>query len=261
MNALELFLLLLAGGAMGWINVLAGGGSLLTLPTLLFMGFDGPLANGTNRLGIFTQNLAATTTFIRRGFRRFGLAASLTLCGLPGVFFGTWFGLRLHGIWFERVLALVMLAIFLLMLRDTLFPKKSKTGTSQNETEHLAHTPLQTWRLVLGHICMIGVGAWCGFIHIGIGFLYVPVLHHVMQLDLVEPNKLKVFSALIFTVIAMLFYATSGQINWAAGAALALGGALGGWLGAHMTLTRGAGLIKTVFLIVILALILKLLLF
>ena len=77
MGALELILLSVIGVAAGWINVMAGGGSLLSVPVMLFLGLPGPVANGTNRIAIIAQNIAAVTTFFRQGFSDFRLSASL----------------------------------------------------------------------------------------------------------------------------------------------------------------------------------------
>ncbi len=60
----------------GTLNVLAGGGSLLTLPALVFLGLDGPVANGTNRVAILAQNATAIGGFRARGFSDFRLSLS-----------------------------------------------------------------------------------------------------------------------------------------------------------------------------------------
>jgi hypothetical protein len=64
---LKIFLLLFIGTVAGFINVGAGGGSILTLPVLIFLGMDGALANGTNRLSVMTQNFFAISSFRQQG--------------------------------------------------------------------------------------------------------------------------------------------------------------------------------------------------
>ena len=61
-------LLFVVGSIAGTLNVLAGGGSFLTLPVLLFLGLPAPLANGTNRVAILAQNIGAVWSFRRQGF-------------------------------------------------------------------------------------------------------------------------------------------------------------------------------------------------
>lgn len=68
MEPWQILLLTLTGIVAGWLNVMAGGGSLLTIPVMLFMGIPAPVANGTNRIAILLQNIIAVGTFFRRGF-------------------------------------------------------------------------------------------------------------------------------------------------------------------------------------------------
>ena len=61
--AVATLIVLPPGVAAGWLNVMAGGGSLLTVPVMLFMGVPAPVANGTNRIAILAQNISAVTAF------------------------------------------------------------------------------------------------------------------------------------------------------------------------------------------------------
>ena len=63
--------LFLVGIGTGFVNVMAGGGSLLSLPAMLLMGVPGPVANGTNRVAILAQNVTAVATFFQEGLLRF----------------------------------------------------------------------------------------------------------------------------------------------------------------------------------------------
>ncbi len=92
MELWQLLLLATVGVVSGWVNVLAGGGSVLTLPVMILMGIPGPLANGTNRIGILVQNLAACSTFLTRGYADWRLGLGLALSSLPGAIMGAWIG-------------------------------------------------------------------------------------------------------------------------------------------------------------------------
>ena len=242
----KIALLFAAGVASGWINVLAGGGSILAVPVMVFLGLPGPVANGTNRIGIIAQNIFAVWGFFRKGFSDFRLSASLAACASVGAFFGANLGVRLEGVWFERTLALIMLAILVIML----------TGVGQRPTE--AGKPRN---IALGHVLFVGAGFWGGFIQIGVGFLMMPILNRVMGLDLVRTNMHKVFVALVFSVVALAVFAANVKIEWMLGLALAAGYAVGGWLGANSAVTRGEALIKRVFYLALVAMAIKLLFF
>lgn len=247
MDTPELAILFVAGIAAGWINVLAGGGSILSVPVMVFLGLPGPVANGTNRIGIIAQNIASVTAFFRRGFSDFKLSASLAACASVGAFFGANVGVRLDGVWFDRTLAIIMLAILIAML----------TGVGQKGVP----TDGKARNLVLGHILFIGAGFWGGFIQIGVGLIQLPILNRVMGLDLVRANMHKVFVALVFSFVALGVFAANVEIRWGLGAALAAGYAVGGWLGANSSIAGGETLIKRVFYVALVAMAIKLLFF
>ncbi len=240
-------LLFAAGIASGWINVLAGGGSILTVPVMVFLGMPGPVANGTNRIGIIAQNISAVTGFFRKGFSDFKLSASLAACAAVGAFCGANVGVRLDGVWFERTLALIMLSVMVIMM----------TGVGQKPVEAGGKAK----NLLLGHLLFVGAGFWGGFIQIGVGLIQLPILNRVMGLDLVRANMHKVFVALVFSFVSLAVFASQVKIEWALGFALAAGYAVGGWLGAHSAVTKGEALIKKVFYLALIAMAVKLLFF
>ncbi len=240
-------LLTAVGIIAGFLNVMAGGGSLLTVPVLVFMGLPGPVANGTNRIAILAQNLSAVTAFFRRGFSDFRLSLTLAACAVPGALGGALLGAGLDGIWFNRILALVMLGVMLVMHFDK--------GSRNRPTDY---QPTRA-QLVRGHLLMVGAGFWGGFIQIGVGFILMPILNRVMGLDLVRTNMHKVFIIAVYTIVALSVFASRVELLWQVGLALALGNSIGGYLGAHFTVTRGDKLIRLILNIVLIAFIIKLL--
>ncbi len=247
MDPLQAAILFAAGVASGWINVLAGGGSILSVPIMVFLGLPGPVANGTNRIGIIAQNLMAVWGFFRKGFSDFKLSASLAACASVGAFFGAHLGVKLDGVWFDRTLALIMLGILIIMMTGAGQKPASETSKPRN--------------LILGHLLFIGAGFWGGFIQIGVGLIQMPILNRVMGLDLVRVNMHKVFVALVFSIVSLSVFASQVKIEWALGFALAAGYGVGGWLGANATIEKGAPLIKRVFYLALIAMAVKLLFF
>jgi len=245
----ELILLAFAGFASGWINVIAGGGSLLTVPVMVFMGLPGPVANGTNRISIIAQSISAVTAFRAQGFSDFRLSATLAAAASVGAYFGAQMGVKLDGVWFNRLVAAVMIAVMVLM------------ATGEDKSRPRPDASAQAKNLVLGHVLMIGAGFWGGLIQIGVGFLLMPILYRVMGLDLVRVNMHKVFIALIFTTVAFFVFASKVEIAWEAGAALAVGTGVGGWMGAHATIRKGEQFIKRALIAVLAAMTAKLLFF
>ena len=248
--ALELWqgvVLIAVGIVGGFVNVMAGGGSLITVPVMVFMGLPGPVANGTNRIAILAQNLTAIVTFARRGFSDYRLSLTLAACAIPGALAGALVGTQLEGVWFNRALALIMIAVMLVMYFD-----KGATEQSQD------HQPTRR-QLFNGHLLMVGAGFWGGFIQLGVGFILMPILNRVMGLDLVRTNMHKVFIIAVYTIVALSVFASQIELMWVVGIVLALGNSIGGYLGAHFAVTKGEGLIRLVLNLVLVAFIIKLL--
>ena len=144
----QLALLTAVGIVGGFLNVMAGGGSLLTVPVMVFMGLPGPVANGTNRIAILAQNLTAIVTFFRRGFADFKLSMSLAACALPGAVVGALVGTQLDGPWFNRALAVIMVGVMLVMHFDR--------GTTQRPADYQPTSR----QLVRGHLLMVAAGMY-----------------------------------------------------------------------------------------------------
>ena len=242
----ELGALVLAGTVGGMLNVMAGGGSIITVPVMIFLGVPGPVANGTNRIAILAQNVSAIATFRKLGRSYIKLSLSLTACAIPGAALGAWMGASLAGDTFNTVLALVMLIVLVLM-----FTGRSAPHSSADEPKNL----------LLGHLLMVLAGFWGGFIQIGVGFILMPILNRVMGLDLVATNVYKVFIAGGYTVVALLVFAINSDLLWLIGGVLAIGNSLGGYLGAKLTISRGEKLIRPVLALAIFAMVVRLLFF
>jgi uncharacterized membrane protein YfcA len=240
-------LLTAVGIVAGFLNVMAGGGSLLTVPVMVFMGLPGPVANGTNRIAILAQNLSAITAFFRRGFSDFRLSLSLAACAVPGAAAGALLGSELDGELFNQVLALVMIGVMLVMHFD------------KGAADRPANAQPSRQQLVRGHLLMVAAGFWGGFIQIGVGFIIMPILNRAMGLDLVRTNMHKVFIVAVYSVVALAVFASRVELIWLVGLALALGNAIGGYLGAHFSVSRGEKLIRVILNIVLIAFIIKLL--
>lgn len=228
----------------GFINVGAGGGSSLTLPMLIFLGLESSVANGTNRIGVIMQNLSAVYSFKRSKYSQFKLSLKLSLLTLPGTIAGAFLAVKLNDQLFEKILGIVMIGIIISM-----FLPKAKNMTDGG-------TGKISWQLYLS---MIGIGFYGGFLQVGVGFMIMAALQHLMKLNLIYVNMHKVFIVLIFTLPALLIFATTVKVNWFWGIILGLGNATGAWWSAKLSVKKGEKLIKVVLVIAIFIMALKLL--
>ena len=101
-------LLIVVGFAVGFINTVAGGGTLLSLPVLIFLGLPPSVANGTNRVAIVIQTAFATAGFKSKGVTTFPFNAYLGASALLGAIIGASIAVDIDGAVFNKILAVIL---------------------------------------------------------------------------------------------------------------------------------------------------------
>jgi len=221
----------------GVLNVIAGGGSFLTLPVLIFTGLPATVANATNRVGILIQNVGAVWGFHRHGkldWRWTALTAGPAAVGALG---GTWLALAISDATFRRVLAFVMVAV-------TLWTLLAGDHRGTEDTGDAPARPTGRRAAAVGLGCF-AVGIYGGFVQAGVGFFILAVLG-LAGLDLVRGNALKVLIILLFTTLSLGIFAWQGKVAWVPGLVLGAGTLLGGQLGVHLTVLKGHRWVRAV---------------
>lgn len=240
------YLLLFGAGVIaGTLNVIAGGGSFLTLPLLILSGLPPTMANGTNRVGILLQNIAAVYGFRSHGLIERSWIGAAAAPAITGAVAGTMAALWIGDDLFRRILAFLMVAVTLWTLWDPLAGKRHEAVGDQG---HIG---------LLGAIGFFLAGAYGGFVQAGVGFLLLAV-STMAGLDLVRGNALKVLCVLIFTPVSLILFAMSGQVSWRPGLALGAGTILGGLMGVRLTVLKGHRWLKGVVTVAVIALAIKL---
>lgn len=242
---LQYLILLAAGVVAGALNVVAGGGSFLTLPALIFLGLPPIVANGTNRVAIFFQNIGAVWGFQRHGVIEWKYLLWAAVPATFGAGLGAWAAVSMGDESFKNILAFLMIAVTLWTLWDPL--KKSKPA----EEGHQPHVG----PLVLGFFV---VGIYGGFVQAGVGFLILAATT-MARLDLVRGNAVKVLTILIYTACALAIFAIQNKVDWKLGCILAVGNVIGSQIGVRMTVLKGHAWIKTVVTVAVIVLAIMLL--
>ncbi len=227
------------------MNVMAGGGSTLTLPALIFLGLDSALANGTNRVAIIIQNIFAVYSFKREKYQKFKLSLKLSLFTLPGAVIGALVAVKMNDQTFQTILGIIMIGIIISMI----IPRR-KIEYSQFDNKNIS-----PWI----YVSMVFIGFYGGFIQVGVGFIIMAALHYLMKINLVYVNMHKVFIILIYTIPAILIFIFTNNINWELGLTLAAGNAIGGWWAAKFSVKKGEGIIKIILIAAVFIMSLKLL--
>lgn len=229
-----------SGVAAGTLNVIAGGGSFLTLPVLIFLGLPPTVANATNRVGILTQNVGAVWGFHRYRVLAWRWALAAAAPAVVGAVLGTWAALEVSDEAFRRLLAFLMVAITLWSLLDR-SGRRVRVGPALGE---LPPRPSGR-RLAVLAAGFFAVGVYGGFVQAGVGFLILAVTTFA-GLDLVRGNAIKVTTALLFTAISLAIFAWQGKVEWLPGAVLGAGNLAGGLAGVRLTVLKGHAWVKGV---------------
>jgi len=117
-------ILAVVGAVAGFLNVLAGGGSALTIPLMIFLGYDATVANGSNRIAIQVEALSAVAAFKKQKNSDFPMSLKLSLMTLPGGILGAFYAVKIDDALFTKILAVVMVLIIITLI----FPK-AEIGT------------------------------------------------------------------------------------------------------------------------------------
>ena len=235
-----------AGILAGFINTLAGGGSLLTLPILIFLGLPTAVANGTNRIAIVAQCAFAVAGFKKKGVSNFKLSLLLSTPAIIGAIIGAYFAVDISDVLFRRVLAVIMLLVLGLILWN---PRQDSSGSSNS---------LGRRQLITAMTALFFIGIYGGFIQVGVGFIIITALTTITKFNLVVTNSHKVFIAGIYTVFALIVFAFNDKVCWEIGLCLAAGMGLGGWIGSHWAVAKGERWIRVVLAICVVTMVIKL---
>jgi uncharacterized membrane protein YfcA len=249
MDLLEVLLILGVGLVAGFINTIAGGGSLLSLPILIFLGLPPAVANATNRVAIFSQNIFAVAGFKSKGIAEFKYSFLLGISALAGAIIGAKLAVDIKGELFNKILAVIMIVVVLLTI----------TGKGKPKGIHAERISKSS--KIVGTIAFFFVGIYGGFIQAGVGFLIIAALTSIHGFSLVKTNSIKVFVVLIYTIAALAVFIYEGKVNWLYGGVLAVGNSSGAWFASRWSVDKGDKVIKIILVIAVIALAIKLWLF
>ncbi len=222
----EVVLLLVGGLAAGIINAVAGGGSTLTVPLLVLAGVPGTSANGSNRIGILTSNLAAASSFRRLGVDGLSRSAGILTPVVFGSLLGSLAIANLTDDAFETVFGLLMIPLILLSIRKP-----------------TVRTDAEPWGRGLTTGVFFLIGIYGGAIQAGVGLVLLAALTRA-GFDLVTANSIKVLVTFAVTLVALPVFIWNGQVDWIPALVLAAGFTAGGWSGAHVAVRGGERFIR-----------------
>ncbi len=228
-----------AGFAAGFINTLAGSGSLITLPVLIFLGLPANVANGTNRVAILIQNIVTTHSFHHQKMLDWRGGLQLAVPAIVGSLVGAQIAVNLNEEMMRHAIGLLLVIMLVVILIN---PKRWLHGKFKTMTGNI------TWQLA---VIFFGIGLYGGFIQAGVGIFLLAGLVLGAGYDLVRANAVKVLIVLAFTIFALGIFILNHQVVWGVGLLLAVGNASGGWIATRIAVKRGAGFVRWLLIAVI----------
>ncbi|MBM7633270.1 TSUP family transporter [Geomicrobium sediminis] len=229
----------------GVINTVSAGGSLLTLPMLIFLGLPSAEANGTNRVAIVVQSLSAVLAFKRKGKLETKVSSIVALPAIIGSIFGAMAAVSISDALFQLILAITMIVTIVFIVWDP--SKREAPGVM-----------LSSNRKVLGMIAFFAIGFYGGFIQVGAGFYIVLTAMLIMQLSFIHANSVKVMITGLYIFVSLLVFGINGEVNWWLGLVLALGNASGAWLGSNIIMSSQSKWIKWILFVTVIVMSIRL---
>lgn len=224
MTLLDGLLLGVGGMFAGFLNTVAGGGGVISVPILA--GVVGPtVANGSLRLGLLLQNLAGVAGWQQGKAIPWPLALRLVAPTVGGAATGAWLA-TLASADFMRTAFVV--AIILVALSVLVQPSRWVSTTEPRLRE--------PWRTLV----FAGIGLYGGFVQVGVGLPLLVALAPGLGLGLVRGNAAKTFLILCTTPVTLVLFAVAGQVDWAAGGVLGAGSMVGALVSSRLALREGA---------------------
>jgi uncharacterized membrane protein YfcA len=232
-----LAVVVLAGVAGGFANVVAGGGSLVTVPALILVGVPESMANGTSRLGIVLQNVVAVLRYRAAGVlpsRLLSLVAPTLLGAAAGAAVAVWV---VPGGGFRRIFGGVMLfwAAVIAARADAFLARGRRRD-------------LPPWFVF---VLLFAIGIYGGFVQAAAGYLLLALFTLGMGLPLKEANILKVALICAYMPVAFVIFVATGNVDWVLGLILSAGQVVGAWLGAGVVMGGGVLVVRVVLVAVV----------
>jgi uncharacterized membrane protein YfcA len=215
-----------AGVGAGVVNAVAGGGTLLSFPVLLWAGRDPIMANATNALALWPGALAGALGFRRELAKAPRLLGLLLPPALVGGLVGGWLLLRTGSRVFNSVVPFLVLAATVLLALQRPLRRLVRAPETPDGRPHVGSRAVG---LVAGQLV---VSIYGGYFGAGMGILMLAALGLYGILDIHERNGLKNVLSAVINGIAGIYFALSGAINWGDALVLGVGAVVGGYAGA-----------------------------
>ena len=217
MQLVDIIISLVGGFGAGFINSLAGFGSVITLAIYMdIMNIPGHIANGTNRVNVLASSSVSALTYHKNKLLDLRAGKSIITIVVIGAILGVIMAINIDAEQFKNAYKYILIPILLILIIN---PKRF-IEPDQNKP------PSSKW---ISYPLYFLFGIYAGFIQVGFGILFLIVVISMDKFDLIKANALKVAIVAIYTILVVIIFHLRGLIQWEAGLLIAFGQALGGY--------------------------------
>ena len=198
------------GAVVSLINSIAGGGSTLSLPIMIFLGMPATVANGTNRIGLIIGNFSSAFNLMKHGYLNKRIFVQLAIPTFLGALVGACFLVRIGDKMFQAILAVVIcLVVVMGNIRKDILGKPPETPPEK-----------LTWKGALG---FFGIAIYGCIVQVGVGFVQIFGLTRYTGMDAVHVNALKNSLTNVFLLVSTVALGVMGKIDWPIAIVMAAG--------------------------------------
>ncbi|MDA3893473.1 MAG: sulfite exporter TauE/SafE family protein [Salinivirgaceae bacterium] len=228
-----------AGFLAGFINALAGSGSIVTVPLLMFLGLPANVANATNRIMIFFSFLVGAGSFRKQKVFKVRENISLAAPAIVGAIIGAKIAVNIN----ELILTRIIGGLMVFMLFTIIYKPQNWLVKAADQKK-----PKFT---IMQYVVMFFIGLYGGFIQIGVGLFLLSGLVLSAKFDLLKANAVKMLIVLVYTAFALGIFIYSGQVNFLAGFLLAAGSMVGAYLATKVAVSWGPKFVRAILIVVV----------
>lgn len=238
-------LLFVAGLVAGWIDSIAGGGGLITIPVMLGIGMPPQMVLGTNKFQASFGSFTAAFYYVREGVAPLGKAKLGIVCTFVGAAFGTWAVQQIDPSILSIVIPFLLLAIAVYLLFTP----------SLGEAERHPRLSRTLFFVLFG----LGLGFYDGFFGPGVGSFWAMAFVSLLGLDLLKATGYTKVMNFTSNIVSFVLFLAGGHVLFSAGVVMAVGQIVGARVGSGMVISKGVKLIRPIFITVVILTTLKLL--
>ncbi|MDY0015560.1 MAG: sulfite exporter TauE/SafE family protein [Bacteroidales bacterium] len=232
--------LILSGLIVGFINTLAGGGTIISMTVFMSLGLPPLVANGTNRIAIFLQTLTAVINYQRNKILDIRKSLKFALPVILGSIIGSNLAISID----ERIFNYFLVGILLFMTGLIIF--KPKLWLTDNPDKIVRPMSILQW------IIYFIIGIYGGFIHVGIGYFLIAAIVLMGGYNLLNANAIKNLIVFLYIPVSLIPFIINSQVRYDYGLIHAIGNVIGAYLASQWASKFGSKFIRYILIFLLL---------